>query len=651
MPLDSPKPPDPILEEFCTLTGMSYEGLHHKPILPNADVSLPKSRGRPKGVKNHPKSNKIKIKSPGSTSAGAGSILKRLRNSKLEGKRPSKPLPVDDVLNKVLDRIAYDKGIATQMMFKEGVKDYVAKPSNVIKGSGYCSIVGNDGSFINNPIDTCANGSDDQRNGLGNKSDVVNKGAVEFNMADVEHDKDDSTRKADKNVGDVGNENSTFVFGNVESGKGILKKPNVGLTSVQFGPSLFYKSNSAWSSGKNGAKNLNAAGTVNIESFAKKMKKGVEDRELQMIFTPQSVSRNSVGSRRIAISVDDIKKGSEACALQLYGYFVGTSMDYRVVNANLSKMWRVHGISDITKTSAGLYYFKFKSEEGMKAVLESGPWMVNNIPLVLNVWELGIWLEKVEPCTIPIWVCVYGIPMELCNGNCIGKIFSGIGKPMLMDKLTKERCLKKSGKLDFARVMVEVSAVEELPSFLEIEYPQFGERPARIGKLDVKYQWKPPLPRTEEELAAKVIIDALKTKDSSPVKGNDGSSVNDGFVEVGKNNKPVVNQSNSKQNNNVNSYVHNKSVPNSSKSNYRPYSSKQGSVQLNRGNKGGSKANDSSHKLVGNLVQKSPLSSKFNENFKPKVLVRGSGSKGDGVSAMVEDFRTVEQPYSLKNHF
>lgn len=207
-----------------------------------------------------------------------------------------------------------------------------------------------------------------------------------------------------------------------------------------------------------------------------------------MCFSPQCVSKQSDGSRRVAISVEDIKKGSEACAFQLYGYFVGTSMDYRVVNANLSKMWRAYGIADITKTNAGLFYFKFKNEEGMNAVLESGPWMINNIPLVLNVWEPGIWLDKVDPSTIPIWVCVYGIPMELCNGNGIGKIFSGIGKPMLMDRLTKERCLKKVGKLDFARVLVEVSATEDLPCMLEIEYPQYGDKPARVGKLEVKYQ-------------------------------------------------------------------------------------------------------------------------------------------------------------------
>nr|GFA06610.1 hypothetical protein [Tanacetum cinerariifolium] len=138
----------------------------------------------------------------------------------------------------------------------------------------------------------------------------------------------------------------------------------------------------------------------------------------------------------------------------------GTSMDYRVVRGNLMRMWRIFDIKDITKTNSSVFYFKFKSED--------------------------------EPPVIPIWVCVYNILMELFNGNGIDKIMNGVGKPLLMDNMTKERCLKKSGKLDFARVLVEVSANDVLPSSLEISYPPIG-RPAKVGVLDVKYQWKPPL--------------------------------------------------------------------------------------------------------------------------------------------------------------
>ncbi|GJS45279.1 reverse transcriptase domain-containing protein [Tanacetum coccineum] len=294
--------------------------------------------------------------------------------------------------------------------------------------------------------------------------------------------------------------------------------------------------------------------------------------------------------------------------------------------------------------------------------------MVNNIPLVLNVWEPGIWLDKVEPSTIPVWACVYSLPMELCNGNGIGKVFSGIGKPMLMDKLTKERCLKKARKLDFARVLVEVFASDDLPDFLEIEYPKIGDRPARVGKLEVKYQWKPPLcthcktfghatmsckvrPRAEGEIAAKAIKDAMKFGDSVSIKSNDGKCDDDGFVTVGRKGKANVTQSNDKRfvMKNRNFY-----------GNFRQNFGRQGPNQQNRFSnqkyqavgvkyksggeniKSGSKGFDGGKSFGENekgrvssalgsskksdLVQKPLLSARYNENFKPKVLVRGSNS-------------------------
>ncbi|GJT77733.1 RNA-directed DNA polymerase, eukaryota, reverse transcriptase zinc-binding domain protein [Tanacetum coccineum] len=369
---------------------------------------------------------------------------------------------------------------------------------------------------------------------------------------------------------------------------------------------------------------VNSYGSLNIESFAEKMRKGVEDRELQMSYVPQFVSKQENGTRRIDISVEDIKKGAEACYLQLYGYFVGTSMDYR-----------------------------FKNEEGMKAVLESGPWMVNNVPLVLNIWEPGIWLEKVEPSTIPIWVCVYNIPMELCNGNGIGKIISGIGKPMLMDKMMKERCLKKSGKLDFARVLVEVNAEEELPHVLEIAYPAIGNRPAGVGKLDVKYQWQPPLcthcksfghstvackvrPRTESEIAAKTLKDAVKESFNDPgSKSLDGES-NDGFVTVGRRNKPVKDQMKPIRKNDQSRNFSHLGAQNrvQGKNLIKQQSQNGGNVNVRKfngnfvdKNSSGGK-NSTQNKSNGSFVDKPKLASAYNQDFRRRVLVRGSGSKG-----------------------
>ncbi|GJZ70118.1 hypothetical protein Tco_0633668 [Tanacetum coccineum] len=474
------------------------EGISHRPYpCPSIEINLPKATDKPRKSLKRPKGVRIKVQSHSSASAGAGSVLKCLRSSKIAGKARicnevspvnvnrgkrsnSSTVAVDDPLVKVLDRINYDKGISEQMTFREGVVDSIKKPDIAVKcnsdekSSGkhmvtdFDSVV-NDGSFINDPVRRVDVENVEQNlrtdkvecredfNMVDNTLSSDNVGT--HNVANIKHIDDAHVRNVDKCV----------------NGDGILKKPSVGFSSAHFRPGLFHnhKSSNAWSSNKFGVKNWNADVSLNIESFAERIKKGVEDRELQMSYVPQFVSKQENGARRIDILVEDIKKGAEACYLQLYGYFVGTSMDYRV----------------------------FKNEERMKAVLESGPWMVNNVPLVLNIWEPGIWLEKVEPSTIPIWVCVHNISMELCNGNGIGKIMSGIGKPMLMEKMTKERCLKKSGKLDFARV------------------------PARVA--------------------------AQATKDSINIKGK-GINVtecrvenDDGFVMVGRKNKPAVVQYNS----------------------------------------------------------------------------------------------------------
>nr|GEV06483.1 putative reverse transcriptase domain-containing protein [Tanacetum cinerariifolium] len=388
------------------------------------------------------------------------------------------------------------------------------------------------------------------------------------------------------------------------------------------------------------------------------------------------------GNRRISFSAKEVFKGGQTCCLQLYGYFVGTSMDYRVVRGNLMKMWRVYDIEEITKTNAGIFYFKFKSEEGMKK------------------------LAKTEPSSIPIWVCVYNIPLELCNGIRIRKIMSGVGKSLLIDKMTRERCLKKAGKIDFARVLIEVSAEDDLPNVLEIEYPPLGNRPSRNGKLEVKYQWRPLLcthcktfchstlsckimPKSDDKLAANTIKDAINVNSS----GVTDSSVvlNEGFVTVGKKNKPVITQAKaapvkSDNYNNGNMYgLQGKGENNGRRQfvgNQKQYGNSQGfngtgnfrrnfhgSNASNRQmsnknvgikNLGGnskqsngvewqkktSKSNAGIGFVQGN-VDKKPLYQYRNDpNFKPKVMVRGSGSNNN-VNLVSDKTIPIKNPFNV----
>ncbi|KAI3677378.1 hypothetical protein L1987_87004 [Smallanthus sonchifolius] len=65
-----------------------------------------------------------------------------------------------------------------------------------------------------------------------------------------------------------------------------------------------------------------------LESFADKIKKSNELTGLKLEYFSPSISPD--GGCRIHISQEDLKLSAQAYTLHLYGYFLGTSMDYRV---------------------------------------------------------------------------------------------------------------------------------------------------------------------------------------------------------------------------------------------------------------------------------------------------------------------------------
>ncbi|GJS75796.1 putative reverse transcriptase domain-containing protein [Tanacetum coccineum] len=652
MPIDSNKPPDPLFDEFCELTKMTSAEEICNASFNDTKVKVVKGKHR-KPFRG------IKISTSGFT--GAGMILRRLRSAKVSGKAR------DRVEGSSVDS-GGGKRVSSSLLNNEINKVEANNVSN-----------GNDGSFIKAPLNPSP--CSDMENshvakscGLKTSLDSTSMGDVGSIMCGLSSSKDGITIAQTGFLNENGmagpsfmsnlasmddvvsagigshspmdgiscdKDGDKFEFGKISGSKGILNKPNKPMFIVNFGSNV--RTGCLFSSKPIGSPSLNAWAS------------NEEEMALKMEYVPSAVSKLENGNRRIMFIVEEVIKGGQACSLQVYRYFVGTSMDYRVVRANLMRMWRVYDIEEITKTNSGIFYFKFKSEEGMKSVLESGPWMVQNIPLVLNIWEPGIWLEKAEPSTIPIWVCVHNIPMELCNGNGIGKIMSGVGKPMLMDKMTKDRCLKKARKLDFTRVLVEVSANDELLNVLEITYPPIGNREARVVKLEVRYQWKPPLcthcktfghtslacklrPRTDEERAAKIVKDASNLKGPLEENCNAIGSDEDGFIQVGKNNKPILNpakdglsknikggQSRSGQSSGFLRHSQ-KQDTNQGKSSfgYAGLTYVKKSVVQSTSISGTSKdnSNDGNKKGKQDLRQLSK-----DPNFKPKVLVRGSSLK------------------------
>lgn len=96
------------------------------------------------------------------------------------------------------------------------------------------------------------------------------------------------------------------------------------------------------------------------------------------------------------------------------------------------------------------------------------------VPLILKKWEPDVLLDRVEPRRVPLWIMIHDLPLNLWNGGSLGQIVSLIGKPIMMDKMTKERCIKKRYIAGFARILVEADVGNDLPTTVKVKYPAWN---------------------------------------------------------------------------------------------------------------------------------------------------------------------------------
>ncbi|KAL0367301.1 UNVERIFIED_CONTAM: hypothetical protein Sradi_3620200 [Sesamum radiatum] len=122
----------------------------------------------------------------------------------------------------------------------------------------------------------------------------------------------------------------------------------------------------------------------------------------------------------------------------------------------------------------------------MEEVIEVGPWLFQGQPIVLQKWEPGMVLRKLQHTQVPVWVKLRHLPVELWTTEGLSTVASGIGKPLYPDAITRA-CTR----LDFARVCIMLDISSTLPKHIVIMVPhEDGSETA--CKVDVEYEWLPP---------------------------------------------------------------------------------------------------------------------------------------------------------------
>lgn len=107
-----------------------------------------------------------------------------------------------------------------------------------------------------------------------------------------------------------------------------------------------------------------------------------------------------------------LELGSKKWNSTVCGYFVGCRVSFNEARYHLRRMWNKYGLEDMYANEGGVFFFKFHDEGGMEEVVKNGPWMVNNKPLFVQKWRVGLCLDKAEPSKLPVWVKMLNVPME-----------------------------------------------------------------------------------------------------------------------------------------------------------------------------------------------------------------------------------------------
>ncbi|XP_062102985.1 uncharacterized protein LOC133813976 [Humulus lupulus] len=159
----------------------------------------------------------------------------------------------------------------------------------------------------------------------------------------------------------------------------------------------------------------------------------------------------------------------------------GANPQIQVMDGFFKRIWRTSGVDKIGLLKHGLFIVRFTSMESRDKVLAGGYPLFDKKPLMLKAWDPNVCIQKDDIRSIPIWIQVHNLDLKYWGARSLFKIVGQIGKPIREDSATKNR-----DRLQFARVMVEVSESQAFPSSIS-----FVNEKSEMIRLDIFYEWKP----------------------------------------------------------------------------------------------------------------------------------------------------------------
>ncbi|GJV21622.1 hypothetical protein Tco_1370642 [Tanacetum coccineum] len=238
---------------------------------------------------------------------------------------------------------------------------------------------------------------------------------------------------------------------------------------------------------------LNKDGALKQATFADMFNQAKLPEEMPKKLNFKSfVNMEKVDNFDIVLPQDAIEKVKSKYENTLVCYFIGKSLAFPIVQNYVNNTWGKFWIRKLMRNDDGVFLFKFADKTGMEQVLERGPWLIRNTPLILNKWTPTSSLKKDEVTKVPVWVKLHKVPLVAYLGDGLSLIATQIGKPIMLDALTSSMCEDPWGRINYARALVDISADTILKQEVSMAIPMEDGIEYTKEVIRVEYDWKPP---------------------------------------------------------------------------------------------------------------------------------------------------------------
>ncbi|XP_009770244.1 uncharacterized protein [Nicotiana sylvestris] len=178
---------------------------------------------------------------------------------------------------------------------------------------------------------------------------------------------------------------------------------------------------------------------------------------------------------------EEVEQETQNWKSDLIVYIIGDIPGYNYMKNYVAQNWAIVGEPEVFLHDEGYYIIKFQSVADMNEILYSGPYTINNRPIVIKPWSPDFDLKTEFLIEIPIWVKFPKLPINCWGAKSLSSIASTIGTPLYADS-----CTAKQTRISFARILIEVNVTKPLPDEVEVMDPT-----GRFFQQPVLYDWKP----------------------------------------------------------------------------------------------------------------------------------------------------------------